>query len=130
VHVLGDLEDVKNLVKGVNKKKTVVIFRDGDTGLLYTDIEGDIQQVPVELISNLEKDYRFIYFDFFPGRKREEVKSAVVSQTTEEDSPAAPDESKTSGKKKVDKVKKEKKTPHTQKEKKDPKRKKTPASKR
>ncbi len=73
VHILGDLQDVKNLIKGVNKKKTLVIFRDGDNGSFYLEIEGKFQPVVQEDIALLEKEYKLIFFLFFPSRKKAET---------------------------------------------------------
>ncbi len=70
VQIHGDLEDVRNLVKSVSKKKTIVIFRDAEKGQHYAEVKGEIQQFPVDLISNMSSDYRFIYFDFYPEKKR------------------------------------------------------------
>jgi hypothetical protein len=67
VHILGDLQDVKNLVQAVNKKKTIVIFQENVSGELYLEIDGEIQLIRPKDITRLEKDYRLIYFTFFPG---------------------------------------------------------------
>ncbi|MEI7983104.1 MAG: hypothetical protein WCI71_15750 [Bacteroidota bacterium] len=70
VQIIGDLEDVKNLISAVNKKRAVVIFHDGEQGLNYAEIDGEIQVVLQDELLLLETDYRLIFFDFFPGRKR------------------------------------------------------------
>ncbi len=72
VQISGDLEEIKQLIKVLNKKKTVVLFRDMESGIHYAEIDKKIDQFPTELIHNLKKDYRFVYFDFFPSRKMSE----------------------------------------------------------
>jgi hypothetical protein len=72
VHILGDLQDVKKLVSGVNKKKTIVVFKDGDEGSIYLEIEGKFQQIQLKDLKYLEKEYKLIYFSFFPSRKKVE----------------------------------------------------------
>lgn len=69
VHILGDLGAVKNLVEIVSKKKSVVIFRHGTTGTCYADIEKVMVEYTKTDIAVLEKDFRVIYFDFFPVEK-------------------------------------------------------------
>jgi hypothetical protein len=69
VHVFGDLEDVKKLVEVVSKKKSVVIFRNGDNGTCYADVEKVMVEYTKTDIVRLEKDFRVIYFDFFPEKR-------------------------------------------------------------
>jgi hypothetical protein len=82
VHILGDLENVKNLVAGVNKKKTIVVFRDGEQGNLYLEVEGEIQQILQDDITELEKEYYLIFFSFFPSLKKPEP---IIEENTETD---------------------------------------------
>ena len=91
VHILGDLEDVKKLVEVVSKKKSVVIFRNGNDGTCYADIEKIMVEYSRTDITRLEKDFRIIYFDFFPVKKVEipvpvkkpvPVKTKTVANTT------------------------------------------------
>jgi len=72
VHIIGDLQDIKNLVSGVNKKKTIVVFQDGEEGSYYLEIDGKIQMILKDDITELEKEYKLIYFSFFPSRKKTE----------------------------------------------------------
>ena len=72
VHILGDLKDVKKLISGVNKKKTLVIFQDGDEGSFYLEIEKKFQPILHKDINQLSKEYRLIFFSFFPSRKKVE----------------------------------------------------------
>jgi hypothetical protein len=72
VHIHGDLKDVKKLIEGVNKKKTLVIFKDGDEGAVYLEIEGKFRPILQKDIDKLKKDYRLIYFSFFPSLKKAE----------------------------------------------------------
>ncbi len=72
VHILGDLKEVKKLISGVNKKKTLVIFQDGDEGSFYLEIEKKFQSILQKDINQLAKDYRLIFFSFFPSRKKVE----------------------------------------------------------
>jgi len=84
VHIQGDLEDVKKLVEVVSKKKSVVIFRNGDDGTCYADIEKIMVEYSKTDITRLEKDFRIIYFDFFPVKKSaipEPVKKPVPIKT-------------------------------------------------
>ncbi len=72
VHILGDLKDVKKLIAGLNKKKTVVVFQDGDEGVFYLELKGKFQPVTPKDLNHLAKDYRLVYFSFFPSRKKTE----------------------------------------------------------
>ncbi len=75
VHIQGDLEDVKKLVEIVSKKKSVVIFRNGNDGTCYADIEKIMVEYSKTDLTRLEKDFRIIYFDFFPVKKSENLDS-------------------------------------------------------
>jgi hypothetical protein len=95
VHILGDLQDVKNLISGVNKKKTIVIFQDGEHGSFYLEIEGKFQPVLQKDLKHLAKKYRLIYFSFFPGRKNMvKVVEDVVPEVTEIEAVPIPAEKK------------------------------------
>ncbi len=72
VHILGDLQDVKNLVSAVNKKKTIVLFHNGEQDLFYLEIGDEVREIRQKDISRLEKDYKLILFSFFPSRKKVE----------------------------------------------------------
>jgi hypothetical protein len=72
VIIHGDLQDLNNLVKALNKKKVIVIFRDEEQGTMHLRIERKIQQILQEDIKSLEKDYKLIYFSFYPSRKKAE----------------------------------------------------------
>jgi hypothetical protein len=69
VQVLGDLHDIKKLVKAINKKDTLVIFRNAETVGFHARVENEMVQYAEEDITRLAKDYRIVYFDFYPGRK-------------------------------------------------------------
>ncbi len=84
VHILGDLQDVKNLVSAVNKKRTIVLFHDGEQDSFYLEIDDEIREIRQKDISRLEKDYKLIIFSFFPSRKKvEQLKEEepVVKET-------------------------------------------------
>ncbi|GEM_PF-1099142 len=81
VHIQGDLEDVKKLVDIVSKKKSVVIFRNGSDGTCYADIEKIMVEYSETDITRLKKDFRIIYFDFFPGNKPVKVEPVIKSVT-------------------------------------------------
>jgi hypothetical protein len=98
VHILGDLKDVKELITGVNRKKTLVIFQDGDEGSFYLEIENKFQPILQKDINQLAKEYRLIFFSFFPSRKK--VEPIIEEQ---------PEPIKTEKKEKKEEVKKEKK---------------------
>jgi hypothetical protein len=104
VHILGDLQDVKNLISGVNKKKTLVIFQDGEQESFYLEIEGKFQQILQTDITLLEKEYRLIFFSFFPGRKK------VDPLTEEKPEEQEPENSEIKTPKKKEKQKKKVKT--------------------
>ena len=72
VHILGDLQDAKNLLSVIRKKKRIMIFRDGELDTFYTGVKGEIKQISQNEITNLEKDHRLVFFSFFPGRKKAE----------------------------------------------------------
>jgi hypothetical protein len=118
VHILGDLEDVKNLVAGVNKKKTIVVFQDGEQGSYYLEVDGKIQMILHDDITELEKEYRLIFFSFFPGRKKVEPVAEEQTLTEEAEKHGEKDHAKKKIKEKKDhKAKKDKKIKHHQKEK-------------
>ena len=107
VHILGDLQDVKNLIAGVNKKKSLVIFQDEEQDSFYLEIEGKFQQILQTDITLLEKEYRLIFFSFFPSRKKVEPIIEEPAETIKEEK-----------KEKKVKEKKEKKKPKSKKKKK------------
>ncbi len=102
VHILGDLQDVGNLIKVLNKKNVIVVFKDEEQGTFHLEIEGKIRQIVNEDTALLEKEYRLIYFSFFPSRKR-------VEPVTEEKIAEIIPEKKVKKEKKETKEKKEKK---------------------
>jgi len=78
VHIQGDLEDVKKLVEAVSKKKSVVIFRNGNDGTCYADIEKIMVEYSKTDLTRLEKDFRIIYFDFFPENKTSVTEPVIM----------------------------------------------------
>lgn len=72
VHILGGLKEVKTLVKGVNRKKALVVFRNAEKEELFLELDGKFVTVTDKDRVVLEKDYRLIEFLFFPGQKRVE----------------------------------------------------------
>lgn len=107
VHILGDLEDVKNLVSGVNKKKTVVIFRDGDQETFHVEDEGEFKSILPDDIAYLQKKYKLIFFSFFPSRKKIVGLTEEKSEKPETGEPAVQSPEKDDNKeKKKDKKKK------------------------
>ena len=125
MHILGDLEDVKNLVSGVNRKKTIVIFRDGDQEIFYLESEGEFKIILPNDIAYLEKKYRLIFFSFFPSRKKVEelAEEKPVMQEPENPQIQIPNQNEKKGKKKEknnkndDKVKNENKKKNKKKKK-------------
>ena len=104
VHIHGDLEDVKNLVSGINKKKTVLIFQDGDQGLFYLVGKKSFQLIEQKGILKLEKKFQVIFLTFFPSRKK-------VERVTEEkpiEPVSTPETNDKKKKKKEEKPKKDK----------------------
>ena len=100
VHILGDLKDVKKLISGVNKKKTLVIFQDGDEGTFYLEIKGKFQPILQKDINQLAKEYRLIFFLFFPSRKKvetiiEELPELIIPQKKEKKEKGKKEEKKT-----------------------------------
>jgi hypothetical protein len=87
VHILGDLQDVKNLISGLNKKKTLVVFHDGEQDSFYLEIDGKFQQVLQNDFAQLEKEYKLIIFSFFPSRKKVEPIAETIQK---EEIPEAP----------------------------------------
>lgn len=115
VHILGDLQDVANLVAAVNKKKAIVLFHDAEQDVFYLEIAGEIQEIRQKDISRLEKDYKLILFSFFPSRKKVEPASEEAAIVEEEGAPAVDLPVKAKKKEKaVQKEKKEKKSPKEQ----------------
>ena len=105
VHILGDLEDVTNLVSGINKKKTILIFQDGDQGLSYLAGKKKIKVIDEKGLSKLEKKFQVIFLSFFPSRKKVEP---VIEENPAE--PVTKPEKEEKKKKKEKKPEKEKKT--------------------
>jgi hypothetical protein len=128
VHILGDLQDVKHLITRLNRKKTIVVFHDGEKDSLYLEIEGKFQLIRMKDVKHLEKEYKLIYFSFFPGQKRvvppaEEQPAVIEPENRENPEPEkekpqekATKKPKTDGKEK--KEKKEKKVEKAKKKKK------------
>ncbi|MCX6306460.1 MAG: hypothetical protein NT040_15970 [Bacteroidetes bacterium] len=85
VHILGDLKDVKKLISGVNRKKTLVIFQDGDEGSFYLEIEKKFQPILQKDINQLAKEYRLIFFSFFPSRKKAEPVIVEPAETVKQE---------------------------------------------
>ncbi len=107
VHILGDLEDVKNLVSGINKKKVILIFQDGDQGLFYLAGKKKIKLIEQKDITKLEKKFQVIFLSFFPSRKKVEP---MTEEKIEEPVPAPEKEEKKKKKEKTsEKGKKDKK---------------------
>ncbi|MEI7661839.1 MAG: hypothetical protein WCK34_06570 [Bacteroidota bacterium] len=120
VHILGDLQDVKNLVSAVNKKRTIVLFHDGELDSFYLEFEGEISEIRQNDISRLEKDYKLIIFSFFPSRKKVEPLMENEPKVKEEEKPAIDAPLKEKKKKKTVKTaKKEKASKKEQLEKKE-----------
>ena len=84
VHVLGDLKDVAKLVDLVNRKKTLVIFRNGEDGSLYAEVDRSIIRYASEDVDKLKKNYRIVYFDFFPSQKKTEMDKVKVEKPISE----------------------------------------------
>jgi hypothetical protein len=101
VHIMGDLQDVKNLFAGVNKKRTIVIFRDAEQGGFYAEVDEEIQPILSVDITKLEKDYKMIYFQFFPSSKKIEPLTQEQNDLKEPESKEIKDqgEKKKKGKK-------------------------------
>jgi hypothetical protein len=122
VHILGDLQDVKTLISGLNKKKTIVLFHDGEQDSLYLEIEGKFQQIHHKDIRQLEKEYKLIYFSFFPSRKKIEPLPEEKTEVQEPETPVVQELEKKKKKEKEEKkgkkIKKEKKEPEAKREKK------------
>jgi len=103
VHILGDLEDVKILVSGINKKKVILILQDGDQGLFYLAGKKKIKLIEQKDIAKLEKKFQVIFLSFFPSRKKVEP---VTEEKPEE--PVLAAEKKEKKKKKEEKPEKKK----------------------
>jgi hypothetical protein len=106
VQIMGDLEDVSTLLKAISKKRGLVLFRDAEKNISHAEVEGSIQEISEDEIKVLQKDFRFIYFDFFPGKK----KVAIVDAPVEEPVTAAAPEVKKAKVKKPAKEKGKKKS--------------------
>lgn len=108
VHILGDVEDVLALVKGLNKKNVIVVFKNEDQGTFHLEMKGKIEEILPDDITMLEKEFKIVYFSFFPGRKR------VIAQVEPElNAPVLADpegkKKKAAKEKRVEKAKKAKK---------------------
>jgi len=119
VSIHGDLRDVKKLVSGVGKKKSLVVFRDSEHDLYYLESKGKVKEIEKEDLKKLEKKLRLIIFQFFPSAKQaekehEETTVVAADKPVEEEKPVkGKKKEKKEGKvkkvKKEGKVKKEKK---------------------
>jgi len=74
VQIRGNLKDVRKLIKQVNKKRSVVIFRDAENDLLFVEYDKKIIELSAKDISALENKHRLIYFDFFPSAAENQAK--------------------------------------------------------
>ena len=72
VSIHGDLRDVKKLVSGVGKKKSLVVFRDSEHDLYYLESKGKVKEIEKEDLKKLEKKLRLIFFQFFPSAKQKD----------------------------------------------------------
>jgi hypothetical protein len=72
VHILGDFEDVNNLVSGINKKNVIVIFQDADQGLFYFKGKKKFKLIEQKEMTKLEKKFQFLILSIFPSRKKVE----------------------------------------------------------
>jgi len=114
VHIIGDLEDAKILVSSINKKKTIIVFKDGEQGTFFSETKGEINPIAQEEIAIMEKDSRLIFFSFFPSQKKV---IPVIEETPVVQEPEK-EEKKDEESKKEKKVKKEKKSKKQKKSKK------------
>jgi len=80
VHILGDLEDVINLVSKINKKKVVLIFQDGDQGMFYLKGKKKFKLIDQKDMTKLKKKFQILILSFFPSRKKVEP---VTEEKTE-----------------------------------------------
>jgi hypothetical protein len=112
VHILGDLEDAKILVSSINKKKTIIVFKDGDQGTFYSEIEGEINPIAQEEITIMGKDHRLIFFSFFPSQKKviPVIEESPVIQQPEKEEKKDEESEKEKKVKKGKKSKKQKKS--------------------
>lgn len=106
VHILGDLKNVKKLVSAVNRKKTLVIFQDGDEGTFYIQVDGKFRTILQKDVNHLAKDYRLIFFSFFPSRKKAESVAEDTPAVAQEKKAERGNKEKTEGKKDQRKPKK------------------------
>jgi hypothetical protein len=120
VHILGDLEDVKNLVSGIGKKKTLVIFADAEQESFYVETKGKIKQINPKGVKRLEKSFKLIYFSYFPSKKKIQPAKGEVppeqaaeegnnTEMAEKKEKKNPESKKIKTEKKAKKVKEEKK---------------------
>jgi Mg-chelatase subunit ChlI len=113
VQIRGNLKDVRKLIKQVNKKRSVVIFRDAENDLLFVEYDKKIIELSAKDISALENKHRLIYFDFFPsaaenqvkGEKKDKKKDKKKEKKQKSDKGKSKEKAK--GKKKADKLKTE-----------------------
>ena len=104
VHIPGDLQDAQNIVSALKKKKSLVVLKNGEQGEFYLEIKGEMRPIKEKELVKLEKEYRLIFFSFFPGQKIAEPVTGCLPDATEPEKA----EDKKEEKKKAKKVKKEK----------------------
>jgi len=105
VHILGDLKDVKNLITSIEKKKSLVIFVNGEQESFYVETDGKIELISQKGIKRLEKKFKLVLFSFFPSRKKIE---SALNEGVEAPAPELIKEEKVNTKKPSKKEKKEK----------------------
>ncbi|MEI6173957.1 MAG: hypothetical protein WCR01_09405 [Bacteroidota bacterium] len=84
VQILGDLKDVKNLIRSIEKKKSLVIFVNGEQESFYVETDGKIELISQKGIKRLEKKFKLIFFSFFPSRKKTKP---VLNESVEASAP-------------------------------------------
>ena len=70
LHIHGDLADASSLIAQLSRKKTIIVYRNGEDGSLFTSDKKKPVQRSVEELTEMYKSQRMVYADFFPSRKK------------------------------------------------------------
>ena len=70
LHIHGDLADASSLIAQLSRKKTVIVYRNGEDGSLFTSGKKEPVKRSAEELTEMNKSQRLLYADFFPSRKK------------------------------------------------------------
>ncbi len=84
VHVRGNLQDARNFISFLGKKKSMIILKEEGNETYFSQKKRKIKQIGQEEIDILQKDHKLIFVSFLPDQKPEESIAAEVKEVREE----------------------------------------------